>query len=80
MKDNKRMSECLVSLGFTHMCVVGHMGYSKEAMEALEEAISLQNYLPKAIRQTEAHAHGLSKLGVCYIAKRWRLFKREEIY
>jgi hypothetical protein len=69
MKENKRMSECLVSLGFIHMCVVGHREYSKEATEVFEEAISLQNSLPKEMRQTEAHAHGLSKLGVCYIAK-----------
>jgi tetratricopeptide (TPR) repeat protein len=70
MKDNRRMSECLVSLGFTHIWVVGYMGYSKDAMKALEEAISLQKLLPEEMRQTEAHAHGLSKLGVCYYAKK----------
>ncbi|XP_020908212.1 nephrocystin-3, partial [Exaiptasia diaphana] len=68
-KNTRQMAECLASLGFVHLCDGNHRTFSKEAMESFEEAYKLFKIVSKSKRKSEAFAHCLSKLGLCYIAK-----------
>ncbi|XP_031574987.1 uncharacterized protein LOC116308654 [Actinia tenebrosa] len=70
IKDKKRMSECLVSRGFRFMCEVNHGEFSQDAFDAFETALSLwKKNLFKRMQSTEAYAHCISKLGLCYTFK-----------
>ncbi|XP_001626708.2 uncharacterized protein LOC5505963 isoform X2 [Nematostella vectensis] len=69
MKDEKRVSECLISVGFRHMCDKGHRTYSEDAFGVLKDAYNLQKKLRLHKNPSETLAHCCSKLGLCYILK-----------
>ena len=68
MNDKKRYSDFLTSLGFRHMLDSIHLNPNPRALEVLENAYSIQmNELTSSERECEAHAHCMSKLGLCYM-------------
>lgn len=64
--DQRRLADSLNALGFLRLCNVAHLSPNQQSLDKFKEAKRIRETLPEEQQNCHAHAHTLSKLGLCY--------------
>ena len=63
--DQRRLANSLNALGFRYLCDVAHLKPNQPSLDKFKEAKGIYEKLSKEQQNCQAHAHILSKLGLC---------------
>ncbi|XP_068736867.1 uncharacterized protein [Montipora capricornis] len=63
--DQRRLANSLNALGFRYLCDVAHLKPNQQSLDKFKEAKGIYEKLSKEQQNCQAHAHILSKLGLC---------------